>query len=51
MFLLKKLDPSYRESYNVNTTNQPSNFVIDLGAADKSHDDVTASAQVIDVQG
>jgi hypothetical protein len=51
MFLLKKLDPSYRESYNVNTTNQPSNFVIDLGAADKSHDDVTASAQVVDLEG
>ena len=51
MFLLKKLDPTYRESYNVNTTNQPSNFVIDLGSADKSHDDVTASTQIIDVEG
>jgi hypothetical protein len=30
MFLLKREDPSYRESYNVNSTSQPTNYVIDL---------------------
>lgn len=36
MFLLKREDPSYRESYNVNTTAQPTNFVIDLSAPSES---------------
>jgi len=30
MFLLKKLDPSYRESYNVTSSTTPANYVIDL---------------------
>lgn len=34
MFLLKREDPSYRESYNVNNTSQPTNYVIDLGLPD-----------------
>ena len=31
MFLLKREDPSYRESYNVNSTSQPTTYEIDLG--------------------
>lgn len=31
MFLLKREDPSYRESYNVNATSQPTTYEIDLG--------------------
>lgn len=34
MFKLKQLDPSYRESYNVTTTNSPTTYVIDLGLPD-----------------
>jgi len=49
MFLLKREDPSYRESYNVNTTAQPTNFIIDLGTASEALDDVAASVQVTDV--
>lgn len=51
MFMLKKLDPSYRESYHVTTTNQATNFVIDLGAASESHDDASAPATLDDVKG
>lgn len=32
MFLLKREDPSYRESYNVTTSTTPTDFVIDLSA-------------------
>lgn len=49
MFLLKREDPSYRESYNVNTTAQPTNFVIDLGTASEALDDVAPSIQITDV--
>ena len=49
MFLLKREDPSYRESYNVNTTTQPANFVIDLGTASEALNDVTPSVQTSDV--
>lgn len=49
MFLLKREDPSYRESYNVNTTAQPTNFVIDLGTASEALDDVAPSVQITDV--
>lgn len=34
IFALKREDPSYRESYNVSTSNQPTNYVIDLGLPD-----------------
>lgn len=51
MFVLKKLDPSYRESYHVTTTNQATNFIIDLGVASESHDDAPAPATLDDVQG
>lgn len=34
IFALKREDPSYRDSYNVNTTSQPTNYVIDLGLPD-----------------
>ena len=34
MFLLKKLDPSYRESYNVHSTSTPTDYVIDLTTDD-----------------
>lgn len=51
MFMLKKLDPSYRESYHVTTTNQATNFIIDLGAASESHDDAPAPATLDDVKG
>jgi len=33
-FALKKLDPSYRESYNVTTSSAPTDFIIDLSAPD-----------------
>lgn len=49
MFLLKREDPSYRESYNVTTTAQPSNFIIDLGTASEALDDVAPSVQTTDV--
>ena len=42
MFLLKREDPSYRESYNVSTSSQPTNYVIDLGLPDDT-------AQITDV--
>ena len=32
MFLLKREDPSYRESYNVTTSTTPTDYVIDLSA-------------------
>jgi hypothetical protein len=51
MFLLKREDPSYRESYNVNTTNAPVNFIIDLGTADTSLDAASASDEVSPVEG
>lgn len=34
IFALKREEPSYRESYHVNTTSQPTNYVIDLGLPD-----------------
>jgi hypothetical protein len=34
IFALKREDPSYRESYNVSTSTQPTNYVIDLGLPD-----------------
>lgn len=34
IFALKREDPSYRESYNVNSTSQPTTYVIDLGLPD-----------------
>jgi len=35
-FALKKVDPSYRESYNVTTSSAPTDYVIDLSAPDDS---------------
>lgn len=34
IFALKREDPSYRESYNVSTSTQPTTYVIDLGLPD-----------------
>lgn len=34
MFMLKKLDPSYRESYHVTTSSAPTTYVLDLGLPD-----------------
>ena len=34
MFMLKKLDPSYRESYSVTTSSAPTTYSIDLGLPD-----------------
>lgn len=34
MFMLKKLDPSYRESYSVTTSSAPTTYTIDLGLPD-----------------
>ena len=45
MFLLKKLDPSYRESYNVTTTNAPTDFQIDLGTVNQALNSITASSE------
>ena len=36
MFLLKREDPSYRESYNVTTSSTPTDYVIDLSAPSES---------------
>jgi len=36
MFLLKREDPSYRESYNVTTSTTPTDYVIDLSAPSES---------------
>lgn len=49
MFLLKREDPSYRESYSVSTTNTPTNFIIDLGAASEALDDVAPPVPATDV--
>lgn len=44
MFLLKKLDPSYRESYNVHSTSTPTDYFIDLTVDDTPQlADVTAT--------
>ena len=34
MFMIKKLDPSYRESYHVTTSSAPTTYTIDLGLPD-----------------
>ena len=34
MFSMKREDPSYRESYNVTTTNAPTDYIIDLSSDD-----------------
>ena len=41
MFLLKREDPSYRESYNVHNTSTPTDYVIDLAlpADGEAHED------------
>jgi hypothetical protein len=49
MFLLKREDPSYRESYNVTTSTTPTNFIIDLGTASEALDDVAPPVPAIDV--
>ena len=36
MFLLKREDPSYRESYNVTTSTTPTDYIIDLSAPSES---------------
>jgi hypothetical protein len=36
MFLLKREDPSYRESYNVTTSSTPTDYVIDLSTPSES---------------
>jgi hypothetical protein len=33
-FALKKVDPSYRESYNVTTSSTPTDYIIDLSSED-----------------
>jgi hypothetical protein len=44
-FALKREDPSYRESYNVTTTNAPTDFKIDLGTINQALDSITASGE------
>ena len=51
MFLLKKLDPSYRESYNVTSTATPTNYTIDLSLPtgdDTPHDADQSSAKILE---
>lgn len=50
MFLLKKLDPSYRESYHVSTSTQITDFTIDLGAVNRALDVTSASTEDISVE-
>jgi hypothetical protein len=49
MFLLKKLDPSYRESYNVTSSATPTNYTIDLSlpAGDDTPHDADQSATTL----
>ena len=50
MFLLKKLDPSYRESYSVSTSATPTNYVIDLSLPagdDTPHDADDRPAEIL----
>ena len=50
MFLLKKLDPSYRESYSVSTSSTPTNYVIDLSLPsgdDTPHDADQGTNQIL----
>lgn len=50
MFLLKKLDPSYRESYNVTSSTTPTNYVIDLSLPagdDTPHDADDRPAEIL----
>jgi len=44
MFLLKREDPSYRESYNVTTSTTPTDYVIDLSLPADSEAQHTDSA-------
>jgi hypothetical protein len=51
MFLLKKLDPSYRESYNVTSSSTPTNYVIDLSLPtgdDTPHDADQSPAKILE---
>lgn len=50
MFLLKREDPSYRESYNVHNTSTPTDYVIDLAlpADGEAHDADPAPAEVLE---
>ena len=45
IFEMKRVDPSYRESYNVTTTNAPTDFKIDLGTINQALDSITASGE------
>jgi hypothetical protein len=50
MFLLKKLDPTYRESYSVSTSSTPTNYVIDLSLPagdDTPHDADQGTNQIL----
>ena len=50
MFLLKREDPSYRESYNVHNTAVPTDYVIDLAlpADGEAHDADPAPTEVLE---
>jgi hypothetical protein len=50
MFLLKREDPSYRESYNVHNTAVPTDYVIDLALPvdGEAHDADPATAEVLE---
>ena len=51
MFLLKKLDPSYRESYNVTSSSTPTNYTIDLSLPtgdDTPHDADQSPAKILE---
>lgn len=41
IFELKRMDPSYRDSYSVHTTNTPVDFVVDLSAPAESPTQLT----------
>lgn len=50
MFLLKREDPSYRESYNVHNSSTPTDYVIDLALPSESeaHDADHTTTQVLE---
>jgi hypothetical protein len=50
MFLLKREDPSYRESYNVHNTTVPTDYIIDLAlpADGEAHDADPATTEVLE---
>jgi hypothetical protein len=49
MFLIKKLNPEYRESYHVTTSNTPTDYVLDLSLPnDQTHNADGTTTTILD---